>query len=63
MRKKKGKQLKIRVYSSISYSLFTKTPTIQEISKDGLNSLKETISSIASIEGLKAHKKRVEKRV
>lgn len=42
---------------------FVKVPTVQELSKEGLNSLKDTISSIANVEGLEGHKKSVEKRV
>ena len=41
---------------------FVKTPTMQELSKEGLNSLKETITTLAGIEGLEAHKKSIEKR-
>jgi len=41
---------------------FVKMPTIQELSKEGLKSLKETITAIANVEGLEAHKKSVEKR-
>jgi histidinol dehydrogenase len=41
---------------------FVKMPTVQELSKEGLNSLKDTIKSLASVEGLDGHKKSVEKR-
>jgi len=41
---------------------FIKTPTIQELSKEGLRDLKETIINLADTEGLEAHKKSVEKR-
>ena len=41
---------------------FVKMPTMQELSKEGLNSLKDTIRTIASVEGLDGHKKSVEKR-
>lgn len=41
---------------------FVKMPTVQELSKEGLNSLKETITTLADMEGLEAHKKSVEKR-
>ncbi len=39
---------------------FVKMPTVQELSKEGLNSLKETITTLAGIEGLEAHKKSIE---
>ncbi|MBW2980639.1 histidinol dehydrogenase [Candidatus Woesearchaeota archaeon] len=42
---------------------FVKMPTIQNITKDGLKSLKDTIVNLASVEGLDAHKKSVEKRL
>jgi histidinol dehydrogenase len=41
---------------------FVKMPTVQELSKEGLNSLKDTIKSLASVEGLDGHRKSVEKR-
>ncbi|MBU0628933.1 MAG: histidinol dehydrogenase [Nanoarchaeota archaeon] len=41
---------------------FVKMPTVQELSKDGLKSLKGAIEKIASVEGLEAHKKSVERR-
>lgn len=42
---------------------FVKMPTVQELSKEGLESLKETIVKLASVEGLEGHRKSVEKRV
>lgn len=41
---------------------FVKMPTVQELSKDGLRSIKEVITALADAEGLDAHKKSVEKR-
>ncbi len=42
---------------------FVKMPTVQELSKEGLKSLKETIRVMAEIEGLEGHRKSVEMRV
>ncbi len=41
---------------------FVKMPTVQELSKEGLMSLKDTIVDLANVEGLEAHRKSVEKR-
>ena len=41
---------------------FIKMPTVQELSKEGLKSIKEIITELAKAEGLDAHKKSVEKR-
>jgi histidinol dehydrogenase len=49
--------------AGLSVMDFVKTPTVQELSKEGLKSLSDSIISIASIEGLEAHKKSVEKRI
>ncbi len=48
--------------AGLSVMDFVKMPTVQELSKEGLMSLKDTISSMADVEGLEAHKKSVEKR-
>ncbi|MBW2984540.1 histidinol dehydrogenase [Candidatus Woesearchaeota archaeon] len=42
---------------------FVKMPTVQKLTKDGLKGLKDTIISLADVEGLEAHKKSVEKRI
>ena len=42
---------------------FVKMPTIQKLSKQGLKSLGDAIINLASVEGLEAHKKSVEKRL
>jgi len=49
--------------AGLSVMDFVKVPTVQELSKEGLNSLKDVISSLASVEGLEGHKKSVGKRV
>jgi len=51
-----------RFRAGLSVMDFVKTPSVQELTKEGLMSLKETISSIASVEGLEGHRKSVEKR-
>lgn len=42
---------------------FIKMPSVQELSKEGLKGLKDTIIGLSNIEGLEAHRKSVEKRV
>lgn len=49
--------------SGLSVLDFIKMPTVQELSKEGLESLKNTIVKMADVEGLEAHRKSVEKRV
>jgi len=49
--------------SGLSVLDFVKMPTIQELSKEGLESLKDTIVRMANVEGLEAHRKSVEERV
>jgi histidinol dehydrogenase len=51
-----------RFTSGLSVKDFIKTPTIQELSRKGLASIKSTIKTLAEIEGLDAHKKAVEMR-
>jgi len=41
---------------------FVKMPTVQELTKEGLSSIKGIITALADAEGLDAHKKSVEKR-
>ncbi len=41
---------------------FVKMPTVQELTKEGLSSIKRIITTLADSEGLDAHKKSVEKR-
>lgn len=49
--------------SGLSVMDFVKMPSVQELSKEGLSSLKDTIVKIANIEGLEGHRNSVEKRV
>jgi len=49
--------------SGLSVIDFVKIPSVQELTKDGLRSLKNVIVTLADKEGLIAHKKSVEKRV
>jgi len=51
-----------KVRAGLSVMDFVRMPVVQELSKDGLAGLKETISSLADAEGLKAHKRAVEVR-
>ncbi|WP_295722527.1 histidinol dehydrogenase [uncultured Methanobrevibacter sp.] len=44
-----------RMYSGLSTEDFIKKPTVQEVSKEGLNILKNTIVPIAEYEGFYAH--------
>lgn len=44
-----------RMYSGLSTESFLKKPTIQKITKDGLNSLKDVVIPLAEYEGLYAH--------
>ncbi|MDD5959429.1 histidinol dehydrogenase [Methanobrevibacter wolinii] len=44
-----------RMYSGLSTEDFLKKPTVQKITKEGLNTLKETILPIAEYEGFFAH--------
>jgi histidinol dehydrogenase len=44
-----------KIYSGLNINHFLKYSTIQKISKDGLESLKDTIIALAEEEGLKAH--------
>jgi len=44
-----------KIYSGLNINHFIKYSSIQKISKNGLESLKETIIALAEEEGLKAH--------
>jgi histidinol dehydrogenase len=44
-----------KMYSGLSTESFLKKPTIQKITKDGLNSLKDVVIPLAEYEGLYAH--------
>jgi histidinol dehydrogenase len=49
--------------SGVSVESFTKSVSIQELTKSGLKQLSETISLLARVEGLEAHAKAVEVRL
>jgi histidinol dehydrogenase len=49
--------------SGLSVLDFLKLPTVQELSKDGLKRMAETIKTLAEVEGLPAHARSVEKRM
>lgn len=51
-----------RIRAGLSVLDFVKMPSFQSLSKNGLERLKGTITKIAGAEGLKAHKRSVEKR-
>ena len=48
-----------RTYSSLGLADFTKRMTVQELSKDGLLEIAETVTTIADAEGLDAHKRAI----
>jgi len=48
-----------RQYSGLSVESFQKTISVQEITKEGLTSMQEAITTLATIEGLDAHAKAV----
>ena len=51
-----------RFSSGLAVFDFIRMPTMQELTKEGLKSIKDTITELAKIEGLDAHKKSVEAR-
>jgi len=48
--------------AGLSVMDFVKMPSVQKLTKEGLNSIKDSIITLAAAEGLEAHKKAVEKR-
>ncbi len=52
-----------RMYSGLSTESFLKKPTVQKITKDGLNSLKDVVIPLAEYEGLKAHAESFKRRL
>lgn len=52
-----------RMYSGLSTESFLKKPTVQKLSKDGLNSLKDVVIPLAEYEGLYAHAESFKKRL
>lgn len=51
-----------KIRAGLSVLDFIKMPTVQELSKEGLKSIKDIIIELAKIEGLDGHKKSVEMR-
>lgn len=49
--------------SGVSVESFTKTVSVQELTKSGLENLSKTITVLARAEGLEAHAKAVEVRL
>jgi histidinol dehydrogenase len=52
-----------RIYSGLSTESFLKKPTVQRLSKKGLENLKDVIITLAEYEGLYAHAESVKKRL
>ena len=52
-----------RMYSGLSTESFLKKPTVQKLSKDGLNSLKDVVIPLAEYEGLYAHAESFKRRL
>jgi len=52
-----------KVRAGLSVLDFIKMPTVQELSKEGLNEIKDIVINLAETEGLEAHKKSVEARL
>jgi len=51
-----------KIRAGLNTSDFIKTPFVQQLTKQGLKSIKDTVIKLADIEGLKAHRKSVEER-
>nr|WP_319372540.1 histidinol dehydrogenase [uncultured Methanobacterium sp.] len=52
-----------RMYSGLSTESFLKKPTVQRLSREGLNSLKDVVIPLAEYEGLYAHAESFKKRL
>jgi histidinol dehydrogenase len=52
-----------RMYSGLSTESFLKKPTVQRLSREGLNNLKSVVIPLAEYEGLYAHAKSFKKRL
>jgi histidinol dehydrogenase len=52
-----------RMYSGLSTESFLKKPTVQRLSRDGLNSLKDVVIPLAEYEGLYAHAESFQRRL
>jgi len=51
-----------RMYSGVSVDTFLKKPTVEKLSKEGLQGLRKTITTLSRFEGFPAHTKSVEVR-
>lgn len=52
-----------RMYSGLSTESFLKKPTVQKLSKDGLNNLKDVVIPLSEYEGLYAHAESFKRRL
>ena len=52
-----------RMYSGLSTESFLKKPTVQRLSREGLDNLKEVVIPLAEYEGLYAHAESFKKRL
>ena len=52
-----------RLYSGLSTESFLKKPTIQRLTKEGLENLKDVVITLAEYEGLYAHAESFKKRL
>ncbi|MGF7118438.1 histidinol dehydrogenase [Methanobacterium oryzae] len=52
-----------RMYSGLSTESFIKKPTVQKLSKEGIDNLKDVIITLAEYEGLYAHAESFKKRI
>ncbi len=52
-----------RMYSGLSTESFLKKPTVQKLSRDGLNNLKDVVIPLAEYEGLYAHAESFKRRL
>ncbi|KXB06278.1 histidinol dehydrogenase [candidate division MSBL1 archaeon SCGC-AAA382F02] len=52
-----------RIYDGLSVSDFVRLPSVQKLTKKGLEGLSETIERLAEMEGLTAHARSVRKRI
>src|SRR5690606_13472789 len=52
-----------RMYSGLSTESFLKKPTVQKITKEGLDNLEKTVVTLAEYEGLYAHAESFKRRI
>jgi histidinol dehydrogenase len=51
------------MYSGLSTESFLKKPTVQKLTREGLDNLKKTVVTLAEYEGLYAHAESFKRRV